>query len=84
MSEKEIAFRVTGRLSFDYQIIVQAKDCEEAAYFASDIDLDKWIESGSDWEVLDVSKNYFLRRIKVEQPESGITSPTPRIVTESE
>ena len=47
MSEKEIAFRVTGRVSFDYQIIVQAEDFEEAAYFASDIDLDKWIESGS-------------------------------------
>ena len=67
MSEKEIAFRVTGRLSFDYQIIVQAEDSEEAAYFASDIDLDKWIESGSDWEVIDVSKNYFLKRVKVEQ-----------------
>lgn len=69
MSEKEIAFRVTGRLSFDYQIIVQAKDCEEAAYFASDIDLDKWIESGSDWEVIDVSKNYFLKRVKVVQDD---------------
>ena len=67
MGEKEIAFRVTGRLSFDYQIIVQAEDFEEAAYFASDIDLDKWIESGSDWEVIDVSKNYFLKRVKVEQ-----------------
>jgi len=84
MSEKETAFRVTGRLSFDYQIIVQAKDFEEAAYFATDIDLDKWTETGSDWEVLDVSKNYFLRRVKVDQPESSITSPTPRIVTESE
>ena len=67
MSEKEIAFRVTGRLSFDYQIIVQAEDFEEAAYFASDIHLDKWIESGSDWEVIDVSKNYFLKRVKVVQ-----------------
>lgn len=84
MGEKETAFRVTGRLTVDYQIIVQAKNAEEAAYFATDIDLDKWSESGSDWEILDVSKNYFLRRIKVEQPESGITSPTPRIVTDSE
>ena len=67
MGEKEIAFRVPGRVSFDYQIIVQAEDFEEAAYFASDIDLDKWIESGSDWEVIDVSKNYFLKRVKVEQ-----------------
>ncbi len=67
MSEKEIAFRVTGRLSFDYQIIIQAEDSEEAAFFATDIHLDKWIESGSDWEVIDVSKNYFLKRVKTEQ-----------------
>ena len=80
MGEKEIAFRVTGRLSFDYQIIVQAEDFEEAAYFASDIDLDKWIESGSDWEVLDVSKNYFLKRVKVEQPELVDDSALPSIV----
>ena len=84
MGEKETAFRVTGRLTVDYQIIVQAKEADEAAYFAFDIDLDKWSESGSDWEILDVSKNYFLRRIKVEQPESAIISPTPRIVTDSE
>ena len=84
MSEKQTAFRVTGRLSFDYQIVVQAKDFEEAAYFATGIDLDKWTETGSDWEVLDVSKNYFLRRVKVDQPEAAITSPTPRIVTDSE
>jgi hypothetical protein len=84
VSEKETAFRVTGRLSFDYQIIVQAKDSEEAAYFATDIDLDKWTESGSDWEVLDVSKNYFLKRVKVEQSESADDSALPSIVTESE
>ena len=40
---------------------------KETAYFATDIDLDKWIESGSDWEVLDVSKNYFLKRVKIVQ-----------------
>jgi len=34
--------------------------------FASDIDLDKWSEIGRDWEVLDVAKNYFLRRVKIE------------------
>ena len=84
MGVEETAFRVTGRLTVDYQIVVQAKDAEEAAYFASDIDLDKWSQTGSDWEVLDVSKNYFLRRVKVDQPESGITSPTPRIVSDSE
>ena len=84
MSEKEIAFRVTGRLSYDYQIIVQAEDFEEAAYFATDIDLDKWIESGSDWEVIDVSKNYFLKRVKVEQSESADDSALSSIVTDRE
>ena len=84
MGVEETAFRVTGRLTVEYQIVVQAKDAEEAAYFAADIDLDKWSQTGSDWEVLDVSKNYFLRRVKVEQPESGVTSPSPRIVSESE
>ena len=40
---------------------------KETAYFATDIHLDKWIESGSDWKILDVSKNYFLKRVKTEQ-----------------
>ena len=53
---------------------------KETAYFATDIDLDKWIESGSDWEVLDVSKNYFLKRVKVEQPELVDDSALPSIV----
>ena len=68
MSEKETAFRVTGRLSFDYQIIVQAKDSEEAAYFATAIDLDKWAEVDREWQVLDVSKNYFLKQVNTEAP----------------
>ena len=84
MSQEETAYRVTGRLTYDYQIIVQAKDCEEAADFTSDIHLDKWIESGSDWEVLDVSKNYFLKRVKVEQSESADDSALPSIATERE
>ena len=84
MGQKETAFRVTGRLTVDYQIIVQAKNSEEALYFATDIDLDKWTESGSDWEVLHISKNYFLRRVKVDQPALAITSPTSRVVSDSE
>ena len=84
MTLEEKRYRVTTEYKSIYQIVVEATSPEEAEYFAKDIDLDKWSESGSDWEVLDVSKNYFLRRIKVEQPESGITSPTPRIVTDSE
>ena len=67
MSQKEIAYRITGRLTLDFQIILQAENADEAESFATDIDLDKWTEVGRDWEVLDVSKNYFLKRVKIEQ-----------------
>ena len=59
MSQKEIAYRITGRLTLDFQIVLQAENADEAENFATDIDLDKWAEVGRDWEVLDVSKNYF-------------------------
>jgi hypothetical protein len=67
MSQKEIAYRITGRLTLDFQIVLQAENADEAENFATDIDLDKWTEVGRDWEVLDVSKNYFLKRVKIEQ-----------------
>ena len=35
MGEKVTAFRVTGRLTVDYQIVVQAKDSAEAEGFAT-------------------------------------------------
>jgi hypothetical protein len=70
MSTTERQYRVTSRLTVDFQIVLQAESAEEAEAFASDIDLDKWAEISRDWEVLDVSKNYFLRKVKIEQEES--------------
>ena len=70
MSTTERQYRVTSRLTLDFQIVLQAESAEEAEVFATDIDLDKWAEIGRDWEVLDVSKNYFLRKVKIEQEES--------------
>lgn len=67
MSTTERQYRVTSRLTLDFQIVLQAESAAEAESFASDIDLDKWAEIGRDWEVLDVSKNYFLRKVKIEQ-----------------
>ena len=67
MSTTERHYRITSRLILDFQIVLQAESAEEAESFASDIDLDKWSEIGRDWEVLDVSKNYFLRKVKIEQ-----------------
>lgn len=71
MSTKERQYRITSRLVLDFQIVLQAESPEEAELFASDIDLDKWSEIGRDWEVLDVSKNYFLRKVKIEQEVSA-------------
>ena len=67
MSASERQYRITSRLILDFQIVLQAESAEEAESFASDIDLDKWSEIGRDWEILDVSKNYFLRKVKIEQ-----------------
>ena len=39
----------------------------EAEYFAKDIDLDKWQFIDGDYEIVDVSKDFFLKRVKVEQ-----------------
>ena len=83
MSKYEKAFRVTGRLTIDYQIIMHAQHPDEAAYFATDIDLEKWSESATDWNIIDVSRDYFLKQVKVEQPEAAPISMTPRIVIRS-
>lgn len=66
MNEKEKAYKVTGRLTVDYELIVQALNADEARYFATDIDLDKWREIDSDWQVTEVARNYFLKVIKSE------------------
>ena len=67
MSTTERQYRITSRLILDFQIVLKAESAEEAESFATDIDLDKWSEIGRDWEVIDVSKNYFLRKVKIEQ-----------------
>ena len=67
MSTTERQYRITSLLILYFQIVLQAESAEEAESFASDIDLDKWSEIGRDWEVINVSKNYFLRKVKIEQ-----------------
>ena len=73
-----------AQLSFDYQIIMQAESIEEVEMFAVDIHLDKWVELQREWEILDISKNYFLKRVKIEQSESADDSALPSIVTDRE
>ena len=68
MEPKENNYRVTGRLTIDFQIIMQALDSDEAELFANDIHLDKWAEINREWQVLDVSKNYFLKQVNTQAP----------------
>ena len=64
MSSKETRYKVTGRITMDYEIIIQALDPQEAEYLSADIDLDSWKMTDSDWEVTGVTKTYFMTLIK--------------------
>ena len=64
MSQDEKRYRVTAQLNSVYQIVIEAQSPEEAEYFAADIDMEKWTYIEGDYEVIDVSKDYFLKRLK--------------------
>ena len=66
MSNGEKRYRVTAKVVHELQIIVQGKNAQEAAYSAEAIDFDKWTEMDFDWKIVDVSRDYFLQRVKVD------------------
>lgn len=64
MAKKERRYKVSGRLIVDYELVVQALDADEARYFASDIDLDKWQEINADWQILEVNRDIPLKLVR--------------------
>ena len=66
MSIEQKRYRVTTEYKSIYQIVVEATNPEEAEYFAKDIYLDKWQHIETDYEIVDVSKDYFLKKVKDE------------------
>lgn len=66
MTIKEKRYRVTAEYRSVHQLIIEATSPEEAEYFANDIDLDKWKFIDGEYEIVDVSKDYFLKRVKNE------------------
>ena len=66
MTLEEKRYRVTAEYKSVYQIVVEAASPEEAEYFAKDIDLDKWQYIEGDLEVVDISKDFFLKRVRDE------------------
>ena len=64
VNPEERRYRVTAELRSVYQIVVQATSPEEAESFADDIDLEKWAYIEGEYQVVDVAKDYFLKRVK--------------------
>ena len=66
MTSEEKRYRVTAEYRSIHQLIIEATSPEEAEYFANDIDLDKWKFIDGESEIVDVSKDYFLKKVKDE------------------
>jgi hypothetical protein len=62
--KEEKRYRVTAEYKSVHQIIISATSPEEAEYFANDIDLDKWQFVDGEYEIVDVSKDFFLKRVR--------------------
>jgi hypothetical protein len=60
------------------QIVVQARSEEEAEAFSDAIDFEKWQVISSEYETVDVAKDYFERKQKVEQDISRTPDSTSR------
>ena len=66
MTPEEKRYRVTAEYRSVHQIIIEATSPEEAEYFANDIDLEKWKFIDGESEIVDVSKDFFLKKVKDE------------------
>jgi hypothetical protein len=83
MDEEEMRYRVSAVVTSTLQIVVQARSVEEAETFADAIDFEKWSLIKSEYVTVDVAKDYFLRKVKVEQDLEilpDIDQPTLKIV----
>jgi len=63
-SINEKRYRVTAEYKSVHQLVIEATSAEEAEYFATDIDLDKWQFIDGEYEIVDVSKDFFIKKIK--------------------
>ena len=83
MNEEEMRYRVSVVVTSTLQIVVQAANIEEAEASADAIDFDKWSVVSSEYVTVDVAKDFFERKLKVEQDTEVTPSnegPTLKIV----
>ena len=67
MSTEEKRYRVTAQLVSIHQIVVQGRDEDEARDFANCIDFEKWSYVEGEYVIVDIDKDFFERKLKVEQ-----------------
>ena len=83
MSTEEMRYRVSAVVTSTLQIVVQAVNIEEAEASADAIDFDKWSVVSCEYVTVDVSKDFFERKLKVVQGAEVTPSnedPTLKIV----
>ena len=83
MNEEEMRYRVSAVVTSTLQIVVQAASMEEAEASADAIDFDKWSVASCEYVTVDVSKDFFERKLKVVQGAEVTPSnegPTLKIV----
>jgi hypothetical protein len=74
MNKEEMRYRVTAVVSTTMQIVVQARSEEEAEAFSDAIDFENRQVISSEYETVNVAKDYFERKQKVEQGNEVIPS----------
>jgi hypothetical protein len=62
METPQMRYRVTAEYRSVHQLIIDATSPEEAEYFANDIDLDKWQFIDGEYGIVDVARDYFVKR----------------------
>ena len=72
MSSVEKKYKVHRRFNLDFEIVVQGRNEDEAAYSAESIELESWNEVDSSWELVDVTRVSHL--VLVEDKEMQETS----------
>jgi hypothetical protein len=78
MSSVEKKYKVHRRFNLDFEIVVQGRNEEEAAYSAESIELESWNEVDSSWELIDISRVSHLVLVE-DKVEQEISTPVIKI-----
>ena len=78
MSSVEKKYKVVRRFNLDFEIVVQGRNEDEAAYSAESIELESWDEVDSSWELIDVSRVSHLVLVE-DKAERQTTKPVIKI-----